>query len=187
MASDLDESVKARLLAEARSAIRDALLGRGATPAEGDSSEQWPALERRGVFVTLRKAGRLRGCIGTFQPEDDMPILVRRMAVASSRDPRFLAAPLSVSELPEVRIEISVLSPLVRTSDPLALVPGVHGVYIRRGEAVGCFLPQVATDNEWDARTFLAACCKQKAGLGADAWNEPGTDVSLFTVEKFGD
>jgi uncharacterized protein (TIGR00296 family) len=90
-----------------------------------------------------------------------------------------------LDELPGLRIEISVLSPMVRTTDPLSLIPGVHGVYIRRGGRSGCFLPQVAAEQKWDRETFLARCCEDKAGLPPDAWKEPETEVYLFGAEAF--
>jgi AMMECR1 domain-containing protein len=54
-----------------------------------------------------------------------------------------------------------------------------------RGGRSGCFLPEVATDQGWDAAEFLSQCCQGKAGLPPDAWRQPGTKVFLFTSEKF--
>jgi uncharacterized protein len=79
-----------------------------------------------------------------------------------------------------------VLSPLERTTDPLSLRLGVDGIYIRRGYAAGCFLPQVATETGWTTEEFLSQCCSHKAGLPPDAWKDPKTEVYLFTAEVFG-
>jgi AmmeMemoRadiSam system protein A len=180
----LDANLRARLLQHARSAISAHLSG--IQIADMDQ-EPWPDLERRGVFVTLRKNGNLRGCIGTFVAHADLPTTVREMAVAAAQDPRFVAMPISSTELPHIRIDISVLSPLQPIDDPLSLTPGRHGIYIRRGHSSGCFLPDVASERNWDAQTFLTQCCLQKAGLDGMAWKETDTEVFVFTVEKFGD
>jgi len=140
-------------------------------------------VEFGGAFVTIRVNGRLRGCIGRFRPDRSLAETVQAMAVASLEDPRFRHAPVRVEELKRLHIEISVLSPLVRTRDPLSLEPGVHGVYIRRGSYSGCFLPQVATEQKWDLETFLSRCCEDKAGLPPDAWKDPETEVFAFTCE----
>lgn len=134
-----------------------------------------------GAFVTLRTGGRLRGCIGRFNPDHALGQTVQEMAIASLADPRFQHCPVGLADVPTLQIEISILSKMERTLDPLSLVPGVHGVYIRRGYYSGCFLPQVATEQGWDCVTFLSRCCADKAGLPADAWKDPATEVHLFT------
>lgn len=139
-----------------------------------------------GCFVTLKTAGRLRGCIGQFISDCPLVELVAEMAEASAvKDPRFVDNRITPEELDDLDIEISVLSPLTRTSDPLSLRLGVDGIYIKRGYASGCFLPQVATETGWDAEEFLSYCCSHKAGLRADAWKDPRTEVYLFTAEVF--
>src|SRR5262249_3124085 len=138
----------------------------------------------RGVFVTLRNAGRLRGCIGTFNPQSPLPDTVWDMAAAAASDPRFIDRPLAAGELPSLHVEISVLSPLTLTKNPMSLEPGIHGIYIRSKTASGCFLPEVATEYGWSAEEFLSHCCSEKAGLPADSWRHPQTEVYLFTIEK---
>jgi uncharacterized protein (TIGR00296 family) len=88
--------------------------------------------------------------------------------------------------LNQLDIEISVLSPLQKTDDPLSLRLGVDGIYIKRGRASGCFLPQVATESGWSREEFLSYCCSHKAGLESDAWRDPQTEVYLFSAEVFG-
>ena len=83
-------------------------------------------------------------------------------------------------------IEISVLSPLKKTEDPLSLRLGIDGIYITCGQRSGCFLPQVATETGWNEREFLSHCCVHKAQLPADAWEKSDTDVYLFTADVFG-
>jgi AmmeMemoRadiSam system protein A len=140
---------------------------------------------KQGAFVTLRTHGQLRGCIGRFIADKPLWQMVEQMAVASAReDPRFLGMLLRPAELPELEIEVSVLSPLRRIRDPLEEVElGKHGVYVKRDFASGCFLPQVATETGWTKQEFLAQCCAGKAGLAADAWKDPRTEVYVFTAE----
>jgi len=140
-----------------------------------------------GCFVTLKNRGRLRGCIGQFTSDSPLIELVAEMARASATgDPRFLDDPIIVRELEKLDVEISVLSPLQKTDDPLSLRLGVDGIYIRRGRASGCFLPQVAAEAGWSKEEFLSYCCAHKAGLAADAWKDPKTQVNLFTADVFG-
>jgi AmmeMemoRadiSam system protein A len=141
-----------------------------------------------GCFVTLKNGQQLRGCIGQFVSDKPLVELVTEMAQASATgDPRFFDDPITTAELDELDVEISVLSPLKRTNDPLSLRLGVDGIYIKRGWAGGCFLPQVATETGWSKEEFLSYCCAHKAGLSADAWKDPKTEVYLFTAEVFGD
>ena len=144
-----------------------------------------PALQRpRGAFVTLRKAGQLRGCIGTFEAEGPLLQTVQRMAVsAATSDPRFPT--VRDDELAELELEISVLSPLQKVSAEEIMV-GVHGVFITRGFHRGVLLPQVATENNWDRETFLDHTCI-KAGLPSASWREPGVTIEAFSAEVFGE
>jgi len=140
-----------------------------------------------GCFVTLKNRGRLRGCIGQFTSDSPLVELVAEMAkAAATSDPRFFADPVRPGELEQLDIEISVLSPLQRTEDPLSLRLGVDGIYIKRGRLSGCFLPQVADETGWTKEQFLSYCCAHKAGLADDAWKDPETEVYFFTAEAFG-
>lgn len=179
--SALDETVRARLLRVVRATLERELSGTGDC---GVDPKPWPELERCGVFVTLRTGGRLRGCIGTFNPEGDLPDTVERMTRATLDDPRFVDSPLSASDLGEVRIELSILSQRCRLADPLSLQLGTHGIQIVRDGRSGCYLPQVAAEQGWDVETYLSHCCAHKAGLPADAWRDKNTEVFIFTVEK---
>jgi AmmeMemoRadiSam system protein A len=180
----LDAQTRLQLLRLARSAIQQHLAGLS-TP--DDAAEPCRSLAPCGLFVTLRKAGKLRGCIGTLKPGDHLLDTLRRIAVAALSDPRFDGTPLSASELAELRIELSLLSALRRLDDPLDFELGVHGVYVKNGRAAGLLLPQVAREHGWDQAQFLRECCTQKAGLPQDAWRTGETEVYVFTVEHFGD
>lgn len=121
-----------------------------------------------GAFVTLHRGEQLRGCIGYVTAAAPLHETVRHVALASAfEDPRF--PPLAAAELPEVSIEISVLSPLERITDVSVIQVGVHGIIIRQGHRSGLLLPQVATEQGWNRETFLTHTC-YKAGLPGDAW-----------------
>lgn len=156
--------------------------------AAGDPPPQppdMPELNRRGgAFVTLKNAGRLRGCIGHFTGIGSLgETLVSMAASAATRDPRF--APVRPAEVDSISIEVSLLSPMEET-DPEEVVPGIHGVYIRSGPYAGTLLPQVAVEEGWDRKTFLAHTC-MKAGLSPDCWKRPETTVYTYTAEVFGE
>jgi AmmeMemoRadiSam system protein A len=137
-----------------------------------------------GCFVTLKNKGELRGCIGQFVADKPLIELVNDMAVASATgDPRFMADRITPEEVKDLDIEISVLSPLKKTDNPLNLRLGIDGIYIKKGYANGCFLPQVATETGWSKEEFLSYCCSHKAGLKPDAWKDKNTQVYLFTAE----
>jgi len=143
--------------------------------------------QHQGAFVTLKIGDRLRGCIGQFIAAMPLWQVVRDMAdAAATRDSRFYGNQLTPGDMPALQIDISVLSPLTPTSDPLAdIEPGKHGIYIRQGRRTGCYLPQVASETGWSAEEFLSHCCSHKAGLPADAWRDDDTEVLLFTAEVF--
>ena len=137
-----------------------------------------------GVFVTLRKSGKLRGCMGTLEPDLPLADAVREAAISAAlHDPRFPM--LTPPELAEIKIEVSILSapsPMKNLDD---LVLGRHGVIVRRGKQRGLFLPQVATDHGLSKEEFLTRCAAEKAHLAADAWRDAATEVLLFTSEVF--
>jgi len=180
----MNDEQKKTLLKVARDTVEAAIRHQKIAPPESDD----PELNAQcGCFVTLKNGERLRGCIGRFVSDSPLIELVAEMAKASATgDPRFFADPITVGELENLNIEISVLSPLKRTNDPLSLKLGVDGIYIKKGHASGCFLPQVATETGWSKEEFLSYCCAHKAGLAPDAWKDPETEVYLFTAEVFG-
>lgn len=138
-----------------------------------------------GSFVTFWKGRNLRGCMGSFESTSDIAASVASVTELSLNDPRFRGDPITTDELGQLVIEISVLSDLVVTDDPLSLVPGRHGIVVRRGFQSGCFLPKVASDRNWSAEEFLSQCCTMKAGLAPDAWRDPDTEVLFFQADVF--
>ena len=170
------------LLALARCAIAAALAGRAAPNVPVLAAAQ----QHRGAFVGLHEpAGDLRGCIGHVPPDWPLGEVIRRVAVSAARsDPRF--GPITPEELPDLRIEISVLSELVQVeaADLCRLVIGRDGVFVRQGRTQAVLLPQVATEQGLDVEGFLSAAC-HKAGLKPGSWREPATEVFTFTADVF--
>ncbi|MBI2193637.1 MAG: AmmeMemoRadiSam system protein B [Planctomycetes bacterium] len=135
------------------------------------------------VFVTLKKEGKLRGCIGTVSPQQPLPEAVQLYALkAALEDVRF--PPVQRDEVPQLDIEISILSPFQRVLNAEEIQPKMHGVAVSRGGESGLFLPQV-WENIPEKERFLSELCSQKAHLPADAWKQPDTALFVFTVEKF--
>jgi uncharacterized protein len=132
-----------------------------------------------GAFVSLHKQQTLRGCVGNCAPDARLyEVVIEMTQAAASRDNRM--APISADELDDIRIDITVLSPLVRVDDPLALQVGKHGLHVAQGAKRGVLLPQVAPQHEWDMKTFVEQTCV-KAGLRKNAWKDPRTEISTFT------
>ena len=139
-----------------------------------------------GVFVTIKRRGELRGCLGTLQCSRGLAREVARCAAdAASEDPRF--PPVSSDELPELSIEVSILGPLevIDPRDASAIVIGRHGLVAEQDSRRGLLLPQVATEWGWTVDQFLRHTCI-KAGLRGDAWQH-GATISRFDAEVFGD
>jgi AmmeMemoRadiSam system protein A len=179
---NLTDEQKNTLLKIARDTITAKITAKKISlPPPADSFLHQPC----GCFVTLHVRKQLRGCIGTFEASKPLYETVMEMAESSLGDPRFCNQRIKPDELDSLEIEISVLSPLEKTSDPLSLELGKHGIYIRKGYRAGCFLPQVASEAGWSKEEFLSYCCSHKAGLSADAWKDPKTDVYLFSAVVF--
>ena len=139
--------------------------------------------EKRGAFVTLKKNGELRGCIGYIEAYKPLYQTIREMALAAAfNDPRF--PELKAQEWPEIEVEISVLTPLREIDDPDIVEVGKHGLLIRHADSTGLLLPQVALEYGWSREEFLAHTCN-KAGLAADCWRRSGTRLYIFSADIF--
>ena len=175
----LTKEEKKELLHIARSSIEARLRG---VPEPEFNVNSPGLLAERGAFVTLRRNGRLRGCIGVFSSQKPLYRTVAEMAAAAAfEDPRF--PPLSPGELDAIDIEISALSPLREIKDPREIEIGRHGVYIIKGAHRGVLLPQVAAEEGFDRETFLDHTCL-KAGLEPGCWKE-GARILVFEAEIF--
>lgn len=178
----LTSGERSELLRIARTAIKEKLEGRTWNPDEPPT----PRLaQKQGAFVTLHEQGFLRGCIGYIVGVKPLYLTVADMArQAAFADPRF--RPLTPAEYPKIDIEITVLSPLRKISNPADVRVGKHGLLVRRGPYQGVLLPQVAVEEGWDRETFLAHTCR-KAGLPPSSWKEEQTELFVFTGEVFGE
>ena len=135
------------------------------------------------AFVTLKKSGELRGCIGYTEAIRPLYLTVSQCAIhAAVEDPRF--NPVQTSELPFIDIEISVLTPLQQVESLDSIRVGQDGLLIRMGRRSGLLLPQVATELGWNRTQFLEHTC-QKAGLPDDSYSRPEATLYRFQAEVF--
>ncbi len=187
MSAFRDPSVRAELLARARRLVEGA--ARGIPPGE-TLPPAIAAIPVNGLFVTLRKGGKLRGCIGNYRSDTASPVgtLLNHAAPAATlKDPRF--HPVGPAEASSLRIELTPIHsfrPVAERGDERleAVQVGRHGLLIRAGGHRGLLLPQVPKEHGWDAATFLAKVC-EKAGLPADAWASEAVELITFEGEPF--
>ncbi|MDR0386722.1 MAG: AmmeMemoRadiSam system protein A [Treponema sp.] len=179
------------LLKDARETIaavlenRSAVYDRSAVTWEAAVSGVSALAQPCGVFVTLHKEGRLRGCIGRMASPDPLEKTVRIMAAAAAfQDPRF--PPLAGEELDACRIEISALSSMEPCADPRQVTVGVHGLYLVHRGRSGVLLPQVPVEQGWNLDEYLDYICV-KAGLPSGSYDEPGAKLFTFTAVVFGE
>jgi AmmeMemoRadiSam system protein A len=173
----IDPSMRQRLLHLAQQAIV-ARVHRGRAPAPFTLD-----LHASGVFVTVYHRGELRGCLGTLDPREKVPEAIIRLAGdVTHRDRRF--DPLTLPELIDVTVDVSVLTPPVLVREVSEILIGRDGLIVEFGRAKGLLLPQVATEHGFDRETFLGHTCR-KAGLEEDAWRT-GATIYRFQAEVFG-
>ena len=167
------------LVAVARRAISTAVLESRLPDLASYSSA---LSEHRGAFVTLYRDGKLRGCVGQVENPGPLAEVVARAAInAALYDSRF--PPVAASEIPDLDIEVSVVSPLERIQAE-AIVVGQHGLLVVRERFRGILLPQVAVERQWSSQRFIEETCV-KAGLAQGAWLDPATELYGFTAEIF--
>jgi AmmeMemoRadiSam system protein A len=129
------------------------------------------------TFVTLKIRGELRGCIGSLAPVEPLYLSVHRNAVnAAMHDYRF--SPVQSVELPDITVDVSILSPIRDIPNLDAFKLGQYGIIMSKGMARAVFLPEVATEQGWTKEETLSYL-SQKAGLSADAWRE-GAQFQVF-------
>jgi AmmeMemoRadiSam system protein B/AmmeMemoRadiSam system protein A len=177
----LSEDDKKMLLKIAHDSITAVVTGE---PFKASKSSASSVLaQKRGCFVTIKKQGVLRGCIGYVLPVKSLYRAVSDMAAESATgDPRFPR--VAAEELAEIKIEISALTPLKRVESINEIQVGRDGLYIKKDNYSGLLLPQVAVEEGWDRMKFLEQTC-WKAGLPNDAWKN--AEVYSFQAEIFGD
>ena len=183
MSNQLSAQFRLKLLRVARQSLENFL--------ENGNLIQFPTeipelLEKRAVFVTLRNRdhGDLRGCLGQFKPRYPLIEAVAKTVISSAvDDTRFPS--LTLDELPDLLIEINVLSPLA-PSKPEDVKIGKHGLMINKGSKGAIFLPEVAVSNGWDLHTFLDELCR-KADLPEGSWQDREAKLYVFDSEAWGE
>jgi MEMO1 family protein len=178
-ATPLKDSEKKALLAFARESINRYL-----TTQTLPLANKFPARMEfmQGAFVTLKKNGQLRGCIGHIPGDEELGRTVGAMALqAAFGDPRF--APVQLNEVKSLEIEISALTPLKRVGSADEIVVGRDGVLMSKAGASAVFLPQVAPENNWGRAEMLDNLC-MKAGLQTGCWKRDA-QFQVFQADVF--
>jgi len=175
---DLDDSRQLELLEWIHS-----LIGIRFGKPENPEPDFLKSMPRGGVFVTLHLKGELRGCIGYIQSDRELSLTIRDAAGAAAfKDYRF--TPLEEEEWEETEVEISLLSPMEEVSGPEELIMGEHGALMEAPRGRGLFLPQVATEQQWDRDTFMDHLC-MKAGLPREYWKNGSYTLYRFTARVY--
>lgn len=173
----LSRNDKNVLLKLARETISDYVRTGNTTKVDADKLSE-TLKTPCGAFVTLNKNHKLRGCIGRFEPNQPLWQVVQSMAIAAAtHDYRF--EKVQSDEINQLEIEISVLTPLKRIQSADEFILGKQGIYMKKGNSTGTFLPQVATDTGWSKEEFLGHCAQDKAGIGWNGWKS----AELYTYE----
>jgi len=173
----LTQQDKKQLLKLARQAI-ESQLNNMPIPKIDEKNLSQAMKTHCGAFVTLNKRGRLRGCIGHIKSKKPLYKVVQEVALSSAfRDMRF--EPITKSELENIEIEISVLTPLKRIYSAKDFKLGQQGIYMIKGNQSGTFLPQVAEKTNWSKEEFLGHCARDKAGIEWNGWK----NAELYTYE----
>lgn len=181
-ALSLDEAQKKELLSIARKTLQSYLVDKN-IPIFNTVD---PAFKtRQAVFVTIRKDGKLRGCIGRILPEEDLLAAVQHMAIeAATKDDRF--SPVKPEELGDLKLEISILGQPYRVCDITPIKLGVHGVILGQDGQRGVFLPEVGLELP-KKEDFFGELCAQKAGLKRECYQDPKTNIEIFNTTDFGE
>jgi AmmeMemoRadiSam system protein A len=182
---ELTAEQSTRLLQIAKDAIRAHLQNLG-LPSLLDTE---PALlQPAGCFVSLHEkdSHRLRGCVGRLDANGPLAMVVQQTGAGVLNDPRFENNRVQLSELPNLEIEISVLSPLRPATTPLDFDPLNDGIYLTISNRVGCFLPQVARETGWTKEQLLDRLCTEKMGFAARTWQQPAARMQKFSATILG-
>jgi hypothetical protein len=177
-----DQTLSTKLTTIARDTLKKVIV-KGEDPAPIETNDP-DLLAHKGVFVTLKKQGKLRGCMGLIESDQPLWQSIQKMAQAAAlKDPRFPV--VKKSELSQIDIEVSVLSVPETIQDPQQVEVGEHGVIMEQGQRRGVFLPQVAAEQGYNRQQFLSALCTHKMNLKADCWQDPQTKIKVFTASVY--
>ena len=177
---------RARLIQIAREALLQTLSG-GASPEVANASEE-ELCAPAGCFVSLHESSthRLRGCVGRLDPNLALAQAVHETAADVLRDPRFVMQPVTLHDVADLEIEVSVLSPPREAASILDFDPLSDGIYVTFGGRAGFFLPQVARETGWTKEQLLDRLCVEKLGLPPGTWRGEGVKLFTFKVEVIG-
>ncbi len=177
----LNENDKRKLLSIARSTLEQ-FIGERQVPSVDTASLSAQVKTGSGAFVTLLKDGELRGCVGRFDAGEPLYSAVQHMTIAAAtEDYRF--PQVQAAEVNGLQIEISALTPMRRISSIDEIELGRDGIYIKKGNRSGTFLPQVATETGWTKEEFLGHCARDKAGLDWDGWKD--AEIYVYQANVF--
>jgi len=165
--------------------VRELLKARLTGKPEPDLELRHEVMEqKRGIFVTLRLHGRLRGCIGHILGDEPLRKSISSMTLAAAfEDPRF--SPLTLGELGDLKIHISLLTEPVPVKSYRDIRTGTDGIIVSYGWKKGVYLPEVATETGWDSKSFFESCALEKAGLSERELSE--ARIEVFQTEGFED
>lgn len=181
----LDKQARTELLKLARQTVTAYVNGK--EPPEADAGKLPAAAQQKGAcFVTLQNHGQLRGCIGNMEADGPLCQAVRRNAINACQDYRFMSNPVTPTELDQLDIEISFLTPMQRIKSFDEIIIGRHGLLISYKSGRGVLLPQVAYERGWTRNEFLGEVCR-KAGVPMDSWKKPEAELYSFEAEVFGE
>ena len=159
-------------------------------PSEDNGNEVEDALndlprhlrDPAGAFVTLKREGRLRGCVGYILPRKPLyQAVLENGGNAAVQDRRF--RPVTPEELADLEVEVSVLSPPEPIPSHEQFRVGEQGVILRKDGRQAVFLPEVASEQGWTREETLSHLAR-KAGLPGDAWRD-GATLEVFTSTKY--
>jgi AmmeMemoRadiSam system protein A len=173
------------LLDAARETIRSALRieSNGIRPCPNPA-----LLSPGGCFVSLHElhTHKLRGCVGRLDASQPLWNCIHGSSLGVLEDPRFYDDPVRLSELPNLEIEISVLSPMRQAQSITDFDLSTEGIYLIHQNRSGCFLPQVARETGWNREQLLSRLCTEKMGLQPHAWKEQGAKLMVFSTLVIG-
>jgi AmmeMemoRadiSam system protein A len=165
-----------RLVELAKETVEAYVRSRQETPPPKELTPEMTA--KAGVFVSLKKKGNLRGCIGTFMPctENVAHEIIKNAISAATQDPRF--DPVEEDELKDLEYSVDVLSPPEKVSDISELDPKKYGVIVTHGSRKGLLLPDLEGVSSIEEQLRIA---KMKAWIGPDE----KVNVFRFTVSRY--
>ncbi|MEA3445249.1 MAG: AmmeMemoRadiSam system protein B, partial [Bacteroidota bacterium] len=163
-----------------RQSIKDYVLFNTVRPV--DESEISESLKTTsGAFVNLKKHGNDRALGGWFNEGTEMYIQVQQAVIEAAKNRN--SVPVTQSELDQIEIEISIPTALRRINSIHEIEIGVHGVFIRKGNYSGFYLPHVSLEKAWNVIEYLSFCAQNKVGISPSEWQD--AEIYIFETMRF--